>query len=74
MFKKRLFLSKFKVNFFNINLSQLINKLYLTVFYIIIYNKYIIKLNVLINFKTNGFVFINTFYIINIIKFLHIKV
>jgi hypothetical protein len=43
-------------------------------FYIITHNKYIIKLNILINFKTYSFVFINTFYTINIIKFLNVKV
>jgi hypothetical protein len=43
-------------------------------FYIITYNKYIVKLNVLINSKANSFVFINTFYTINIAKFLNIKV
>jgi hypothetical protein len=40
---------------------------------IIVYNKYIVKLNVFADFKTNSFVFINTFYIINIIKFLNVK-
>jgi hypothetical protein len=43
------------------------------VFCIIIHNKYIVKLNVFTDFKTNDFVFINTFYIINIVKFLNIK-
>ena len=71
--KKDFFLSKFKVDFFNINLSQLINKPYLTVFYIITHNKYTVKLNALANSKANSFVFINTFYTINIIKFLNIK-
>ena len=42
-------------------------------FYIITHNKYIIKLNALTNSKTNGFVFINTLYIINITKFFNIK-
>jgi hypothetical protein len=42
-------------------------------FYTIIHNKYIIKLNVFTNSKANSFVFINTFYIINITKFLNIK-
>jgi hypothetical protein len=42
--------------------------------YIIIYNKYIVKLNTFTNFKINSFVFINTFYTINIIKFLNVKV
>jgi hypothetical protein len=42
-------------------------------FYIIIYNKYIIKLNAFTDSKANGFVFINILYIINIIKFLNIK-
>ena len=42
-------------------------------FCIITHNKYIVKLNVLINFKANSFVFINTFYVINITKFLNIK-
>jgi hypothetical protein len=41
--------------------------------YIIAYNKYIIKLNAFADFKANGFVFINTFYIINITKFLNVK-
>jgi hypothetical protein len=44
------------------------------VFYIIIHNRYIVKLNILANSETNGFVFINTFYVINIAKFLNIKV
>jgi hypothetical protein len=43
------------------------------VFYIIAHNKYTVKLNAFVNFKTNGFVFINTFYIINIAKFLNVK-
>jgi hypothetical protein len=42
-------------------------------FYIITYNKYTVKLNVLINFKANSFVFINILYTINIIKFLNVK-
>jgi hypothetical protein len=42
-------------------------------FYTITHNKYTVKLNVFVNFKTNGFVFINTFYVINIVKFLNIK-
>jgi hypothetical protein len=41
--------------------------------YIITHNKYTVKLNVLTNSKANGFVFINTFYIINITKFLNVK-
>jgi hypothetical protein len=73
MFKKNFFLGKFKVDFFNIDLSQLINKLYLTVSYTITHNKYAVKLNVLINSKANGFVFINTLYTINITKFLNVK-
>jgi hypothetical protein len=40
---------------------------------IITHNKYTVKLNVFANFKANGFVFINTFYIINIAKFLNVK-
>jgi hypothetical protein len=43
------------------------------VFYTIVYNKYTIKLNVFADFKANGFVFINTFCVINITKFLNIK-
>jgi hypothetical protein len=43
-------------------------------FCIITHNKYTVKLNVFVNFKANGFVFINTFYIINVIKFLNVKV
>jgi hypothetical protein len=45
----------------------------LTVLCIITHNKYTVKLNVLINFKANGFVFINTLYVINIAKFLNVK-
>jgi hypothetical protein len=41
--------------------------------YTITHNKYTVKLNVFINSKANSFVFINTFYIINIIKFLNVK-
>jgi hypothetical protein len=32
-----------------------------------------IKLNIFTDFKANSFVFINTFYVINIIKFLNVK-
>jgi hypothetical protein len=56
-----------------LNLSQLVNKPYLTVSYIITHNKYTVKLNTLTDFKTNSFVFINTFYTINITKFLNVK-
>jgi hypothetical protein len=42
-------------------------------FCIITHNKYTVKLNVLTNFEANSFVFINTFYIINIAKFLNVK-
>jgi hypothetical protein len=45
----------------------------LTVPYTIIHNKYIVKLNTLADSRTNGFVFINTFYAINIVKFLNVK-
>ena len=41
--------------------------------YTIAYNKYTVKLNALINSKANGFVFINTFYTNNIVKFLNVK-
>jgi hypothetical protein len=40
---------------------------------IIAHNKYIVKLNALTNSRANGFVFINTFYAINIVKFLNVK-
>jgi hypothetical protein len=42
--------------------------------YTIAHNKYIVKLNVLADFRANGFVFINTFCAINIVKFLNVKV
>jgi hypothetical protein len=45
----------------------------LTVSYIITHNRYVVKLNVLANSRANSFVFINTFYIINIAKFLNVK-
>jgi hypothetical protein len=45
----------------------------LTVLCIIAHNKYTVKLNAFADFKANGFVFINTFYTINIIKFLNVK-
>jgi hypothetical protein len=45
----------------------------LTVSYIITHNKYAVKLNVLANSGVNGFVFINTFYAIDIAKFLNVK-
>ena len=70
---KDFFLNKFKINFLDINLYQLVSKLYLTIFYILILNKYIIILNTLANTRANGFVFFNTFCIINIAKFLNIK-
>ena len=41
--------------------------------YIIAHNRYTVKLNVLTDFKANGFVFINTFYTNNIVKFLNVK-
>jgi hypothetical protein len=40
----------------------------------ITHNKYTVKLNAFINSRANSFVFINTFYIINITKFLNVKV
>ena len=42
-------------------------------FCIITHNKYTVKLNVLTDSKANGFVFINAFYAINIVKFLNVK-
>jgi hypothetical protein len=45
----------------------------LTISYIIAHNKYVVKLNTLANSEANGFVFINTFYMINIAKFLNVK-
>jgi hypothetical protein len=45
----------------------------LIVLCIITHNKYVVKLNVLVDFKANGFVFINILYIINIAKFLNVK-
>jgi hypothetical protein len=45
----------------------------LTVPCIIAHNKYAVKLNTLANSRANGFVFINTFYTINITKFLNVK-
>jgi hypothetical protein len=45
----------------------------LTILCIIVYNKYIVKLNVFADFRANGFVFINILYIINIAKFLNVK-
>jgi hypothetical protein len=41
--------------------------------YTIAHNKYIVKLNALADSEANGFVFINTLYIINIAKFLNVK-
>jgi hypothetical protein len=67
------FLGKFKVNFSDVNLSQLIGGLYLTIPCTIAYNRYTVKLNALANSEANGFVFIDTLYAINIAKFLNIK-
>jgi hypothetical protein len=39
----------------------------------IAHNKYTVKLNTLANSEANGFVFINTLYIIDIAKFLNVK-
>jgi hypothetical protein len=54
-------------------LSQLVGGLYLTVPCTIVHNRYTVKLNVLADSGANGFVFINTFYTINIAKFLNVK-
>jgi hypothetical protein len=40
---------------------------------IIVHNKYIVKLNAFVDFGANSFVFIDTFYAINIVKFLNVK-
>jgi hypothetical protein len=45
----------------------------LTVSYIIAHNRYAVKLNALADSGANGFVFINTLYLINIAKFLNVK-
>jgi hypothetical protein len=45
----------------------------LTVPCTIAHNKYAVKLNALANSEANGFVFINTFCAINIVKFLNVK-
>jgi hypothetical protein len=45
----------------------------LTILYTIAHNKYAVKLNALADSGANGFVFINTLYIINIAKFLNVK-
>jgi hypothetical protein len=42
--------------------------------YTIAHNKYTVKLNALANSEANSFVFINTLYVINVTKFLNIKV
>jgi hypothetical protein len=39
----------------------------------IAHNKYIVKLNTFTNSEANGFVFINTFCVINVAKFLNVK-
>jgi hypothetical protein len=39
----------------------------------ITHNKYTVKLNAFADFRVNGFVFINTFYVINIAKFVNVK-
>jgi hypothetical protein len=41
--------------------------------YTIAHNKYTVKLNALTDSKANGFVFINTFCVINVAKFLNVK-
>jgi hypothetical protein len=41
--------------------------------YTIAHNRYTVKLNALADSKANGFVFINTLYVINIAKFLNVK-
>ena len=41
--------------------------------YTLLYNKYFVKLKALANSKANGFIFINTIYVINFAKFLFIK-
>jgi hypothetical protein len=45
----------------------------LTVPCTIAHNRYAVKLNAFADSETNGFVFIDTFYAINIIKFLNVK-
>ena len=47
--------------------------LYFTIPYTILSNRYIVKLNTLINSRVNSFMFINTLYAINITKFLNLK-
>jgi hypothetical protein len=43
------------------------------VLYTIAHNRYTVKLNALADSEANGFVFINTLYVINIAKFLNVK-
>jgi hypothetical protein len=45
----------------------------LTVPCTIAHNEYVVKLNALADSGANGFVFINTFYTIDIAKFLNVK-
>ena len=47
--------------------------LYFTIPYTISSNRYIVKLNMLINSRVNSFIFINPLYAINIAKFLNLK-
>jgi hypothetical protein len=54
-------------------LSQLVGGPYLTVPCTIAYNRYAVKLNALADSKANGFVFIDTLYVIDVAKFLNVK-
>ena len=42
--------------------------------YNLLYNKYFISFETLTNIKVNSFSFLNSYYILNIIKFLNLKV
>jgi hypothetical protein len=61
------------ISLIKINLSRLIKGRHFIVLYTLLKNKYRITLSALINSRANGFVFINTAYINNILMFLNLK-
>jgi hypothetical protein len=66
-------LDKFDVDLSEIDLYQLVDRSYLTMFCTLLYYRYSIKLEALADSRTNGFVFIDTLCAIDFVKFLSIK-
>ena len=63
-----------EIDLYFINFCQLLEEKIFILLCQIIKNEFNISLKTLINFKTNDFIFINTFCIIDAVKFLNITV